>query len=613
VSKRFAIQIYLQQQLDFSGEFENLVELGRQRTPDETPFVEQPVSQGFRLAIARLDELLISRRHIQLQPLAGNRIRITNLTDGNTILMEDGGVIAGKQVCDLPLPVTMVFEKRSIQLKTVSSKEDVELAMQSLATPTLTPGSMTIVPRSATQAIQAVPNDVAEAFVSWLTAVAGMLQSSSNSKECFKRATQCLVELVSLDTGAVLLRDDSSWKIVDFKAKRSSIYDDEWRPSSRILDNVVEQKRTFWQISGKPFVATESLGRVRAVIASPILSEAGEVIAILYGDRSDSPGAIIRGESTVTKLEAMLVETLACSVAAGLARAEQERKTMAAQVRFEQFFTRDLAGQLASDPDLLRGRDTEVTIMFCDIRGFSRISERVGPAVSVDFLGSVLNAISDCVIKHEGALIDYIGDEVMAMWGAPIPQLDQARRACQTALDMWARLPELTERWQPVIGESVRVGIGINTGLARVGKTGSEHKFKYGPVGNTVNLASRVQGATKHMRCSVLITAATRARLGPEFLVRPVCQVRVVNISEAAHLYELVTNPDYAPESLCERFEAALEAYHQQKFPQAAQILGAILNEYPKDGPSVVLLSRVAEQMFKPTNPFNPAWDLPSK
>ncbi len=132
-------------------------------------------------------------------------------------------------------------------------------------------------------------------------------------------------------------------------------------------------------------------------------------------------------------------------------------------------------------------------------------------------------------------------------------------------------------------------------------------------MGNTVNLASRVQGATKHLRTDVLVTAATRTRLASEFLTRQICQVRVVNISEAVDLFELVTDTGNAAESLCQRYEAALREFHLQNFREAAKILGPVLGEYPNDGPSVVLLSRIADQLVNPANEFKPSWDLPGK
>ena len=135
--------------------------------------------------------------------------------------------------------------------------------------------------------------------------------------------------------------------------------------------------------------------------------------------------------------------------------------------------------------------------------------------------------------------MDYIGDELMAMWGAPEDQPDHAERACQAALEMIESIASVNTRWQGPLGEPTAVGIGINTGIARVGNTGSRRKFKYGPLGDTVNVASRVQGASKYFKSNLLITQATRDRLGPQFQLVRLGQARVVNIADPIELFEL--------------------------------------------------------------------------
>src|SRR5438105_2825065 len=143
-----------------------------------------------------------------------------------------------------------------------------------------------------------------------------------------------------------------------------------------------------------------------------------------------------------------------------------------------------------------------------------------------------MTALSRCVLAHRGVLVDYIGDELVAMWGAPEKPIEPARLACRAALDMLATLPTLNERWQAMLQEPIQIGIGLNTGRAWVGNTGSEQKFKYGPLGNTVNLASRVQGATKYLACPLVITQSTEAELEGSFETRRLATVRVVNIAD---------------------------------------------------------------------------------
>src|SRR5262249_21087351 len=286
---------------------------------------------------------------------------------------------------------------------------------------------------------------------------------------------------------------------------------------------------------------------------------------------------------------------------------------IAARVQFEQFFTPQLSQQLAHDPGLLDGRDSEVTILFCDIRGFSRISEKLGPEGTVRWVSQVMGTLSDCVLNHQGVLVDYIGDELMAMWGAPLEQPDHPRMACQAALAMLNTLPGLNERWKPILGEDLNVGIGLNTGKARVGNTGSRQKFKYGPLGNTVNLASRVQGATKYLKCPLLLTEWTQARLDERFRTRRLCQVRVVNIQQPVALYELVTESYPHWEDVKQKYEQALGEFNERNFRPAARILGNLLGEVHDDGPSLVLMSRAVNALVDGADEKHPVWDLPGK
>ena len=206
----------------------------------------------------------------------------------------------------------------------------------------------------------------------------------------------------------------------------------------------------------------ESLLNVESVVAAPILDGAGQIIGILYGDcRGDFHKAAVR--PLLTKVEAMLVELLAVGVGAGLARVEQEKKMLEADVRFGQFFTKELSRQLALQPDLLAGRTCEVTILFTDVRGFSRISERLGPADTVAWLGDVMGELSDCVLAHRGVLVDYIGDELLAMWGAPEEQADHAGLACRAATS--TSCPPAGAQRAAGRASSVsrwRLGVGVN-------------------------------------------------------------------------------------------------------------------------------------------------------
>jgi len=383
------------------------------------------------------------------------------------------------------------------------------------------------------------------------------------------------------------------------------------RPSAGVLRRVLEEKRSFFGRADAGAEIVSSIAAIDTYVASPIVDRGGRVIGAVYGHRSRELADGAAAE--ITYLEALLVETLASGVAAGLARMEQERASLQRKVQFEQFFSAELAEQLESHPDLLAGREAEVTVLFCDIRGFSGITEQLGPTQTMDWIGGVLSPLSDCVAATGGVLVDYVGDELLAMWGAPTAQPDHATRACEAALAMARAAPEIDARWQQVVGASTRFGIGINSGTARVGNVGSRRKFKYGPLGNCVNLASRVQGATKYLRVPAIVTGSTRRLLGGSFLARRLCSVRVVNIVEPVDLFELSLEQTAGREQLFAAYEEALQAFDAGRFAAAAKILGDLLAGSPDDGPALVLLSRAVACMIDEPADFSPVWKLPGK
>jgi adenylate cyclase len=657
MTEPWTILIFAGKRLIGSFDLQSPLELGRQKAPGEELFTAHDSSGGrVRIALAPLEEVAISRAHAFLERRAGGVVRLHNVSTAQPIQLAQGEALQPGEAQELHLPAAFMIADLTLRLE-----EGVEAeapVMQSLASVAPRPGQFVAASLTPGQvAIQ--PGDMVdvEAYIQWLQAAVGVLHSAASSEDFFARAARALVDLVALDSGQVLLltapsplplspaaresgdlqrspaagargkRGTAESRPSPAAGERGRGEGDAWTlqalhkaahlspgsdmPASRhILDQVLREKRTFWEVP--PAVqGMQSLRGVMALVAAPILNGSGEVIGALYGDRWQS--GLSGPLRPITKLDAMLVELLACGVAAGLARLEQEKIALSTRVQFEQFFTPELSRQLTAHPDLLQGREALVTVLFCDIRGFSRLSERLGPARTVEWLSAALGAFSETVAKRHGVLVDYTGDELMAMWGAPEEQPAHARLACQAALEIIAQLPELNARWQAVLQEPLDVGIGINTGMARVGNIGSHRKFKYGPLGNTVNLASRVQGAGKFVKSRLLITGSTRAQLDETFATRRLGKVRVVNISEPVELYELVPPGQPGWHELRDRYERALAAFEGRHFRSAASVLGPSLLEFPKDGPTILLLSRVAEALAEPPADFDGVWELPGK
>jgi adenylate cyclase len=603
------LRIYEGQELVYSLDFLDRVELGRQSERDDEPYSQKQEADRWRVVVARRNEQSISRRHVLFERLADGQIRVTNLSATIALRLQDGVEFKPGASGEVPLPVVLAIGRRTVRVQE-GDTEGIEL--QSLSEVTMPPGSEG--PSSSRFPALVVPaggHVDNKAMVRWLQATMAVFHSAASSSDFFPKAAQAVVDMVGLDSGSVLLLEQGEWRTQARRTAAQILPDMEWKPSRWVLNKLSQEKRTFWEVPRTTGVGPLSLRGIRAVVAAPILDRGGRVIGALYGDRRREGSAALL--APITELDAMLVELLASGVAAGLARLEHEKAALAQRVQFEQFFTPELSRQLAAEPDLLKGRDSEVTLLFCDIRGFSRVSERLGTAGTVEWVSDIMEALSECVLAHSGVLVDYIGDELMAMWGAPQVQPEHAQLACRAALDMLSRVPELNDRWRERLGESFGLGIGINTGVARVGNTGSTHKFKYGPLGNSVNLASRVQGATKYLQAKLLITGGTRARLDAEFETRRLCEVRVVNIAEPVALHELVLPGQLGWSELKDGYEKALAEFEKHDFRSAARILGNLLGQYPDDGPALLLLSRAVQALIEKPAEFDPVWDLPGK
>jgi adenylate cyclase len=602
------IRIYEQQKLVFTADLSGPAELGRQSAADEALYSHHIVLGRRRVVIAPKGEKSVPRQHALIEPLAEGGFRLTNLSAERSIGLPDGELLLPKASCVVAADALLTLGQKTIRLQRAG---DQPLPLQGLPEATVPPGQNFVTAPISGLSLSTTAGIEMKTLVPWLQAAMDVLQSAASSADFFEKAARAVVDLVDLDSGGVLLLKQDEWQTHALYSAPRVVPETTRTASRHVLDRVRQEKRTFWAVPGPALPGAASLREVDAVVAAPILDRHGAVIGALYGDRRKEVASA--GAGPITEVEAIFVELLARGVAAGLARLEQEQAAVAARVQFEQFFTPELSRQLARQPDLLKGRDAEVSILFCDIRGFSRISEHLGPGRTIEWINDVLEALSGCVRARGGVLVDYIGDELMAMWGTPEEQPDHARLACGAALEMLDQLPQLNERWQAILKEPLEIGIGINTGVARVGNTGSRLKFKYGPLGNTVNLASRVQGATKYLKCKLLITGATEAKLDGNFATRRLCQVRVVNIAEPVTLHELVPEVHAGwPEAKVE-YEKALGEFESGNFSRAARILGNWLGQQGDDAPALVLLYRAVQCMVEGPLPFDPVWVLPTK
>lgn len=189
----------------------------------------------------------------------------------------------------------------------------------------------------------------------------------------------------------------------------------------------------------------------------------------------------------------------------------------------------------------LTGRNAECTVFFSDIAGFTSVSEHLAPEQLTRFLNTCLTPVTDCILRHNGYLDKYIGDGVMAVWGVPFPQADHAVLACRAALEQQRIVKELNATRAGEFGmQAISVRMGIASGTVAAGNMGSERKFQYTVIGDTVNLAARLEPANKDFGTRIIVSDGTCRQLGDEFVLRPLGRILVAGKARIVEIHELI-------------------------------------------------------------------------
>jgi adenylate cyclase len=248
---------------------------------------------------------------------------------------------------------------------------------------------------------------------------------------------------------------------------------------------------------------------------------------------------------------------------------------------FSHYLSPEVIDRIIDNPSLLRlgGERREVTSFFSDVAGFTAISEALSPEDLVNFLNEYLSEMTEIILQSGGTLDKYEGDAIIAFWNAPLDQPDHALRACRAALRCQARLAELGSRFREKAGRPVTMRIGLNSGPAVVGNMGSSRRFDYTAMGDTINLASRLEGASKLYQVSILAGEETYRQVQDTLLAREVDTVRVVGKTRPVNVYEIVCEKSEASAEEASRllaFAQAREAYGSRAWDKALELFGRI-------------------------------------
>ena len=283
---------------------------------------------------------------------------------------------------------------------------------------------------------------------------------------------------------------------------------------------------------------------------------------------------------------------------------ERSQKTLIRDA-FGQYLSPKVVNILVKDPSRLSlgGEKREMTAFFSDVAGFSTISEQLTPEELVALLNEFLTAMCDIIAEYEGTVDKFEGDAIIGFWGAPLTQLDHAKRACLAVIDMQQYMVGYRKRLQEEGRPVLHVRMGLNTGDMLVGNMGSAQRMDYTMMGDAVNLAARLEGANKFYGTYTMISESTYRAVADHVEVRELDLVRVVGRREPVRVYELLARKGELDPSTGERvahYDAGLAAYRQQDFPAALACFEQALAIDPEDGPARTYRERCRAFLIDP-------------
>jgi adenylate cyclase len=277
---------------------------------------------------------------------------------------------------------------------------------------------------------------------------------------------------------------------------------------------------------------------------------------------------------------------------------KEERERRRIKDAFQHYVAPDIIELVLKDPGgvQLGGHEELLTAVICDLEGFTDFSERHTPREVIGVIGDYYAEMTEQIFAYQGTLVEYVGDQLFALFGAPVAQPDHAKRACASALAMRERRIALGEEWVNIGRPRLRARIGINSGIMLVGNIGSKYRFHYSAIGDPLNLASRLEGLNKIYGTEIIVSEHTVQLAGNEFLLRELDLVRVKGRQQALRIYELLGTADMPlpadRRQLLDSYAAGLSTYRERRWEEARQTFEQCLALRPQDGPSRLMRGR---------------------
>jgi adenylate cyclase len=290
------------------------------------------------------------------------------------------------------------------------------------------------------------------------------------------------------------------------------------------------------------------------------------------------------------------------------------REKRALRNAFSHYVSPELVKQISESGDDLElgGERRIMTTLFLDIENFTGLSEKLEPHEVVKIINIYFDAFAKEIMAHGGTVDKFEGDAIMALFGAPIKSADHALKACQTAMAIRSRISALNEQ----TGHNLNVRLGIATGECIVGNMGSESRFDYTAMGDTVNTASRLEGGNKFYGTRILVNPGTMEASQESLFFRRIDRVKLKGKDEAIDIYELMGTQEAVSDAgklVVNEWHSALEYYRNQDWDNALEKIRLILEKLPNDGPAQTYIKRIEQLKISPPETWDGTWRFTSK
>ena len=431
--------------------------------------------------------------------------------------------------------------------------------------------------------------------------------------------TYSFTDVLSSDFDKFVFKDN----LVFIGATAPDLHDDYFVPTSQgkampgveihantiqtLITNRQLHNQKSWSVVLSIFLASLLIGLLMYYFSAPVTAVTGVIIVIAYLLVS-----IKLFEFGIIMNLVFVPFTMLFSFIGLLAYYLRDEKKHRIQVlgAFEKYVSKSVISHILEDPTKLKlgGERREITVFFSDIRGFTTISEKLDAHELVELLNEYLTEMTNIVLKYDGVVDKYMGDAIMAFWGAPFEQKDHHERASQASLEMIERLLELQKDWTKRGVPPLDIGIGLNTGDAVVGNMGSYDRFDYTAMGDTINLGARLESINKQYGTRIIISEFTNEKIHRQFSTRLLDIVKVKGKTKPVAIYELVglkTKVSKVDTSIITHYEDGMDHYKKQEWDEAIASFNKVL-KVRKDVASDLMISRCG--VYKKKSPGK-NWD----